>query len=139
MVLLVAVVPVLAQGGIVRPHVESNASSGGEWDQTTGIGHSELLVQNHGWIPVTVTAATSPIAPLEVTETRIPARGEAWVRIDFVALCGTLPAADAPGTVTDTDPTYGAIRVEGIWPTYLDYALWADPVFPRADMCSAGS
>lgn len=138
MVLLVAAVPVLAYGGVVRPHVESNYSSGGEWDQDTGIGHTELLVQNRGWLPVTVTAAASPTAPLEVTETRIPAGGEAWVRVDFVAPCATLPEADAPA-FTAVDAVGGSIRVEGIWPTSLDYALWTDPVFARADMCTAGS
>ncbi|MGF1665179.1 MAG: hypothetical protein ACFCVC_02790 [Acidimicrobiia bacterium] len=136
---MVAAVPVLAYGGIVRPHVESNASSGGEWNQDTGIGHTELLVQNHGWLPVTVTAATSPTAPLEVTETRIPAGSEAWVRIDYVAPCATLPEADAPGVFTEEEAASGNIRVEGIWPMSLEYTLWNDPVFARADMCPSGS
>ncbi len=138
MVLMVAAVPVLAYGGVVRPHVEANAQSGGEWEQTTGVGHTELLVENHGWLPVTVTAAASPTAPLEVTETRIPAGGEAWVRIDYVAPCATLPEADAPGVFTEVAAASGSIRVEGIWPTSLEYTLWNDPVFARADMCSPG-
>lgn len=139
MVVLVAAVPVLAYGGIVRPHVESNASSGGEWNQATGVGHTDLLVRNRGWLPVTVTGASSPTAPLEVTQTQIPAGGEAWVRIDFVAPCSTLPASDAPGVFTEESTSDGSIRVEGIWPTSLDYALTTDPVFARADMCTAGS
>jgi hypothetical protein len=139
MVLLAAAVPVLTYGGILRPHVESNASSGGEWDQTTGIGHTELLVRNRGWLPVTVTAASSPTAPLQVEETRIPAGEEAWVRLDYVAHCATLPEADAPGIFTDVDAAGGSIRVEGIWPTSLEYGLWNDPVFARADMCSTES
>jgi hypothetical protein len=139
MVLMVAAVPVLAYGGVVRPHVEANAQSGSQWDQTTGVGYTELLVLNHGWLPVTVTAATSPTAALEVTETRIPAGGEAWVRIDYVAACATLPEAEAPGIFTDVDAAVGSIRVEGIWPTSLEYGLWNDPVFARADMCSTGS